>query len=184
MEQKKTEKADLENKRGYFLEIGLVVTLLIMWGVFEWSSSVEKAEDFGMIIGTDDGPLTTVYEFQENIVKNGTKSGSAFNFPNTVYNAAGGYLSIKTNMRGVNVTVTNGAQSGMSSLCYAYNEIRQNHAKVMLATGTDENSAVMEKLYRQLGHVANGEAKLYTNTIYLNTGGTMTKTIYKVEPRR
>ena len=42
------------------------------------------------------------------------------------YNAAGGYLSIKTNMRGVNVTVTNGAQSGMSSLCYAYNEIRQN----------------------------------------------------------
>ena len=32
MEQKKTERADLENKRGYLLEIGLVVTLLIMWG--------------------------------------------------------------------------------------------------------------------------------------------------------
>ena len=47
MEQKKTERADLENKRGYLLEIGLVVTLLIMWGVFEWSSSVERAEDFG-----------------------------------------------------------------------------------------------------------------------------------------
>ena len=32
--------------------------------------------------------------------------------------------------------------------------------------------------------IKTGEAKLFTNTIYLRTGGTMTKTIYKVEPRR
>lgn len=114
----------------------------------------ENAEQLGMIIGTGDGPLTTVYEFQENISANGTISGSAFNFPNTVYNAAGGYLSIKTGMRGYNVTVTNGAQSGMSSVCYAYNEIKQNRAKLMLATGTDENSRVMNKLYGQLGMIA------------------------------
>lgn len=113
----------------------------------------DNAEQLGMIIGTGDGPLTTVYEFQEHISENGTTAGSAFNFPNTVYNAAGGYLSIKTGMRGYNVTVTNGAQSGMSSLCYAYNEIRQNREKAMLATGTDENSEVMDKLYRQLGLV-------------------------------
>ena len=141
----------------------------------------EKAEDYGMIIGTDDGPLTTVYKFQENISANGTKSGSAFNFPNTVYNAAGGYLSIKTNMRGVNVTVTNGAQSGMSSLCYAYNEIRQNHAKVMLASGTDENSDIMEKLYRQLGHVANGQAKPYGDTGIAMSDGSTTVVLESAE---
>ena len=141
----------------------------------------DKAEDYGMIIGTDDGPLTTVYKFQENINTNGTKSGSAFNFPNTVYNAAGGYLSIKTNMRGVNVTVTNGAQSGMSSLCYAYNEIRQNHAKVMLATGTDENSDVMEKLYRQLGSVAEGKAELYKNTGMAMSDGSTTVVLESAE---
>ncbi|MCQ2493036.1 MAG: beta-ketoacyl-[acyl-carrier-protein] synthase family protein [Lachnospiraceae bacterium] len=133
----------------------------------------DKAEDYGMIIGTGDGPITTVYQFQEHITENGTKAGSAFNFPNTVYNAAGGYLSIKTNMRGYNVTVTNGAQSGMSSLCYAYNELRQNHAKFMLATGTDENSEVMERLYGQLGLVADGQAKLYGNTgMALSDGST------------
>lgn len=133
----------------------------------------DKAEDYGMIIGTGDGPLTTVYQFQQHIGENGTKSGSAFNFPNTVYNAAGGYLSIKTNMRGYNVTVTNGSQSGMSSLCYAYNEIKQNHAKVMLATGTDENSDVMEKLYGQLGLIAEGSAKLYGETgMALSDGST------------
>lgn len=133
----------------------------------------DKAEDYGMIIGTGDGPITTVYQFQEHITENGTKAGSAFNFPNTVYNAAGGYLSIKTNMRGYNVTVTNGAQSGMTSLCYAFNELRQDHAKFMLATGTDENSEVMEKLYGQLGLVADGEAKLYGNTgMALSDGST------------
>ena len=141
----------------------------------------DKAEDYGMIIGTGDGPLTTVYEFQENIVANGTKSGSAFNFPNTVYNAAGGYLSIKTNMRGYNVTVTNGAQSGMSSLCYAYNEIRQNHAKVMLATGTDENSDVMEKLYGQLGLVADGAAKIYGGTGMTMSDGSTTVVLETAE---
>ena len=121
----------------------------------------ENAEELGMIVGTGDGPLTTVYEFQEHISENGTTAGSAFNFPNTVYNAAGGYLSIKTGMRGYNVTVTNGAQSGMSSLCYAYNEIKQNRGKAMLATGTDENSEVMEKLYAKLGKVAGDVKQAY-----------------------
>ena len=123
-----------------------------------------KEEDYGMIIGTGDGPLTTVYEFEDHIAKEGNENGSAFNFPNTVYNAAGGYLSIKTGLRGYNVTVTNGSQSGLQSVAYAFHEIRQNRAQGMLATGTDENSAVMEKLYGQLGLLADGSAKLYEGT--------------------
>lgn len=134
----------------------------------------ENAEELGMIVGTGDGPLTTVYEFQEHISENGTTAGSAFNFPNTVYNAAGGYLSIKTGMRGYNVTVTNGAQSGMSSLCYAYNEIRQNREKAMLASGTDENSEVMEKLYTELGMVSDCVKNAYAggNGFVLADGST------------
>lgn len=49
-------------------------------------------------------------------------------------------------------------------MAYAYHEIKQNRAQGMLATGTDENSAVMEKLYTQLGLVAAGNAKLYGET--------------------
>ena len=123
-----------------------------------------KEEDYGMIIGTGDGPLTTVYEFEDHIAKEGNENGSAFNFPNTVYNAAGGYLSIKTGLRGYNVTVTNGAQSGLQSVAYAFHEIKQSRAQGMLATGTDENSEVMKKLYTQLGFVADGDAKLYGKT--------------------
>lgn len=43
MEIKKTPKADLENKKTFFREIGLIVVLAIILVAFEWSSS-EKQE--------------------------------------------------------------------------------------------------------------------------------------------
>ena len=39
MELKKNPKADLENKKSYFMEIGLVVALAFTWLAFEYSSS-------------------------------------------------------------------------------------------------------------------------------------------------
>ena len=47
MEQKKSERADLQNKRFLFGEIGLVLTLLIVLWVFEFSTKSVKAEEFG-----------------------------------------------------------------------------------------------------------------------------------------
>jgi len=38
MEIKKSEKANLENKKLLFLELGLIVSLGITWGAFEWTS--------------------------------------------------------------------------------------------------------------------------------------------------
>lgn len=43
MEQKKSEKANLQSKKFTFLEIGLVLTLLAIWGVFEFSTKAESA---------------------------------------------------------------------------------------------------------------------------------------------
>ena len=54
MEEKKSAKADLEGKRGIFLEIGLILTLLIVWGAFEFSTKAEKAEDLGTVAFTED----------------------------------------------------------------------------------------------------------------------------------
>ncbi len=42
MEAKKTKKADLENKKGLFIEIGLIAALVLMIVAFNWSSSGEK----------------------------------------------------------------------------------------------------------------------------------------------
>ncbi|MBP5275570.1 MAG: beta-ketoacyl-[acyl-carrier-protein] synthase family protein [Lachnospiraceae bacterium] len=155
-------------KLAFYRKLDKLSTMQVVSGIeainnagFEFND--DNAEDFGMIIGTGDGPLTTVYEFQDHISKEGTQNGSAFNFPNTVYNAAGGYLSIKTGMRGYNVTVTNGSQSGLSSVCYAANEIKQSRTKVMLASGSDENSDIMNKLYSQLNLLAKEQGGIYDN---------------------
>lgn len=115
--------------------------------------TADNEYDIGGIIGTSDGPIATVYSFEEEITKRGNAGGSAFKFPNTVYNAAQGYLFINTGLKGYNVTVTNGAQSGLSALAYAYSVIKECKAKAMLACGTDENSEIMTKLYKALGCV-------------------------------
>lgn len=62
MEIKKTPKADLENRRTLFTEIGLVVALLVVWGAFSYSTN-EKAvaslgEDTQVVEVEDMVPIT------------------------------------------------------------------------------------------------------------------------------
>ena len=62
MEIKKTPKADLENRRTLFTEIGLVVALLVVWGAFSYSTR-EKAvaslgEDTQVVEVEDMVPIT------------------------------------------------------------------------------------------------------------------------------
>ena len=47
MEVRKTKKANLENKRLLFTEIGLVAALLVVWGAFEYTSKEKKVADLG-----------------------------------------------------------------------------------------------------------------------------------------
>lgn len=54
MEEKKSKKADLEGKKTIFLEIGFVLTLLLVWGAFEFSTKAEKAEDLGTVEFTEE----------------------------------------------------------------------------------------------------------------------------------
>lgn len=121
----------------------------------------ENATRIGMIVGTSEGALGPSCEFQSIIAEKGNAGGSAFKFPNTVYNAAGGYLSICSGIKGYNVTVTNGAQSGLQSVAYAMQVIRNGWEDAMLATGTDENSEIISELYGKLGLVADEKVRPY-----------------------
>ena len=46
MEQKKTEKANLENRRLIFTEIGLAVALLLVWGAFSYGTKEKTVQMF------------------------------------------------------------------------------------------------------------------------------------------
>ena len=133
-----------------------------------------NATDIGIVVGTADGPISTVCNFQMDLTEKGNAAGSAFKFPNTVYNAAGGYLSICTGIKGYNVTVTNGAQSGLSSIAYGAQVIRQGQEKIILATGTDENSEIITELYNKLGVLSDNSVDAYSggNGFKLSDGST------------
>lgn len=47
MEIKKTPKADLENRRTLYTEIGLVVALLVVWGAFSYSTKEKAVASLG-----------------------------------------------------------------------------------------------------------------------------------------
>lgn len=113
--------------------------------------------DIGIIIGTADGPMTEIVGFQKAVVEGGTANGSAFSFPNTVYNAAGGYFSIFAGIKGYNVTVANSVQAGIQSVCYAADVLHSGGESIMVASGTDENTDVDAELYGKLGLLADSK---------------------------
>lgn len=49
MEQKKSKKADLENKKGIFLQVGLVVALSVILIGFEWTTKPQEDDDTEMV---------------------------------------------------------------------------------------------------------------------------------------
>lgn len=62
MEPKKTPKADLENKKGIFIQIGLVLALLAAFTAFEWKKYDREVVDLGALevdfIEEEDIPIT------------------------------------------------------------------------------------------------------------------------------
>lgn len=110
--------------------------------------------DIGIVVGTADGPMTEIVGFQKAVVEGGTANGSAFSFPNTVYNAAGGYFSIFAGIKGYNVTVANSVQAGLQSICYAADVLHNGSENIVVASGTDENTDVDAELYGKLGLLA------------------------------
>ena len=124
----------------------------------------ENDKSIGVIVGTSEGALGSTYDFEELIAEKGNAKGSAFKFPNTVYNAAGGYLSICSGIKGYSVTVTSGAVSGLTSIAYAVNVIRDGQEKAMMATGTDENIPILEELYGKLGVLSSTPVMPYSGS--------------------
>ncbi|HEC41509.1 hypothetical protein LCGC14_2956250 [marine sediment metagenome] len=53
MELKKSDKANLESKRGVFLQIGLVIVLGIILAAFEWSSKPNMENTLGVLADMD-----------------------------------------------------------------------------------------------------------------------------------
>lgn len=138
-----------------------------------YTVTAENAFDGGIVVGTSEGAVEQACDFEIQIAEHGNSTGSAFRFPNTVYNAAGGYLSICSGLKGYNVTVTNGAQSAVYGLGYAMQVIDNGDAKAMVVAGTDTNNDIMDELLAGVGVKADATARAYNfkkDTMALSDG--------------
>lgn len=124
----------------------------------------ENAKDIGIIVGTSEGGLGATYDFEELVAKLGNAFGSAFKFPHTVYNAAGGYLSICSGIKGYGVTITTGPLSGLDSIGYSMNVIHDGQEQAMLATGTDENLPIITEFAEKLDVLAKAPTAPHSNS--------------------
>ena len=62
MEIKKSPKANLENKKFMFMEVGLIIALLLVLGAFEWSTTETSVsileEEVAVVIEEEQVPIT------------------------------------------------------------------------------------------------------------------------------
>lgn len=95
--------------------------------------------------------MAEISNFQKTVCEKGPAAGSAFSFPNTVYNAAGGHLSIFTGLKGYCATIANGTQAGLQAVTAACDLLQNGTADVILTSGTDETSENIQALYNSIG---------------------------------
>lgn len=69
MTQNKTNRANLENKRLLFLEIGAIAALAILITAFEWPTIVQRADSFGQIeMEVDDVDLIPITRSEPEVL--------------------------------------------------------------------------------------------------------------------
>jgi hypothetical protein len=79
-----------------------------------------QGSDSAVIIGTAFGAIDSTVEFDAQALKSGPNAVNPMDFPNTVANAAGSRIGIWLQLKGPNITLTNGETSFIDALGFAW----------------------------------------------------------------
>lgn len=103
--------------------------------------SDEAARD-GDAIGVTAGSATAtaglVAAFDRTTLTEGPQAANPALFPQTVWNGASSQVAIRFGLRGANLTVSTGLNSGVEALLAAVRLIRRGRARIVLAGGFEE----------------------------------------------
>ncbi|MFC1870981.1 beta-ketoacyl-ACP synthase II [Chloroflexota bacterium] len=96
-----------------------------------------NGHEVGVIIGSGMGGLTTLSEQFKVLHNEGNSRISPFLIPKIIPNMASGEVSIQLGAKGSNYSVSSACASGTHAIGDAFTIIRQGHAQVMLAGGSE-----------------------------------------------
>ena len=92
----------------------------------------------GISIGSAFASANAVKQFSGRILDEGPEAIEPVEFPNTVSNAAAGYLGAMFGVTGLNITFSAGLVSSSIAISYACDAIEQNMIDIAIAGGVEE----------------------------------------------
>jgi 3-oxoacyl-[acyl-carrier-protein] synthase II len=96
------------------------------------------AESTGIVFATGYGPVTSVLQFHEGVVRSGIAGANPSLFANTVVNAAAGHVAMLHRFRGYTATIANGGTSSVLALQLAARVVARGVADRIMVVVADE----------------------------------------------
>ncbi|VFA99070.1 beta-ketoacyl-[acyl-carrier-protein] synthase family protein [Nocardia cyriacigeorgica] len=119
------------------------------------------SDRIGVIVGTGLGPVESLEEFTVPVLESGVTAANPAVFPNTVYNAAAGQVSMALGVRGPTSTLTAAHAAGATALGVAYDLLRIGAADAALCPAVDTLSPCALRAYRRMPAFADAPSHGY-----------------------
>ncbi|MBF6344349.1 beta-ketoacyl-[acyl-carrier-protein] synthase family protein [Nocardia cyriacigeorgica] len=119
------------------------------------------SDRIGVIVGTGLGPVESLEEFTVPVLESGVTAANPAVFPNTVYNAAAGQVSMALGVRGPTSTLTAAHAAGATALGVAYDLLRIGAADAALCPAVDTLSPYALRAYRRMPAFADAPSHGY-----------------------
>ncbi|MFB9524140.1 beta-ketoacyl synthase N-terminal-like domain-containing protein [Streptomyces cremeus] len=97
-----------------------------------------EAESTGIVFATGYGPVTSVLQFHEGVLRRGITGANPSLFANTVVNAAAGHVAMLHRYRGYTATIAGGGTSSVLALQLAARVIARGAATRIMVVVADE----------------------------------------------
>ncbi|MCR8657737.1 beta-ketoacyl-[acyl-carrier-protein] synthase family protein [Paenibacillus endoradicis] len=118
----------------------------------------KNASHVGVILGTANGTMESLENFYIPVMNEGAVAANPAYFPNTVFNQAAGQVAMHTQALGVSSTVVDGHASFSSSVCMAYEHLRNGDADAILSIAADVLTPLLISGYKDSGWLENSGA--------------------------
>lgn len=115
------------------------------------------ADDVGICSSTAYGSLDSITELNLVAELEDPRYINPARFPNTVINAAAGYVSIWEDLRAPNTTVVNGNCGALDAVLIAETHLAHRRADAFLVGGGDVVTEPLYTAFRKLGAIAEGD---------------------------
>ena len=130
LEKKEIRRTDL------FIQYGLIAAAQCVTDASLNSDSIDLSK-IGVAIGSGIGGLQTIESNALLLNKRGPKKISPFFVPGSIINMVSGYVGIKFNFKGPNISVSSACSSASHSIGYSYRSIVHGEADLMLTGGAE-----------------------------------------------